>query len=447
MNNRSDILSKLKKDAFAIFQAGLAAVEPEAAVYRYAKREGKRLLMGETSYDLSAYQHIYLIGAGKAASPMVSAMENLLGENLSGGVAVVKYGHILKPGKITIMEAGHPVPDENGLKGAELVMQIACRAGENDLVICLLSGGGSALLSLPAPGITLPDKQETVKILLGCGATIHEINSIRKHISGIKGGRLAEAAYPATFLSLILSDVVGDDLDVIASGPTVPDAGTYSDCLEIIDRYGISEKLPSAVFRHLQNGNAGLIPETPKPRLPVFRRTGNLIIGSNMEAILSAKRKAQELGYNILILSSMMEGETREAARFHSAIAKEIRKTGHPLPPPACILSGGETTVTVTGDGKGGRNQEFALAAALDISGYGNIVIFSAGTDGTDGPTDAAGAVADTTTVDRALKEKRTARDDLSNNDAYHFFQSIHDLVITGPTHTNVMDLRIMLVG
>lgn len=441
------MLLKLRKDATAIFHAGLAAAEPKAAVYRYGKREGNRLLMGEKAYDLSAYQNIYLIGAGKAASPMVSAMETLLGDKLSGGVAVVKYGHIVTPGKITIMEAGHPVPDENGRKGAQAVMGFANRAGENDLVICLLSGGGSALLSLPAPGITLPDKQETVKVLLACGATIHEINAIRKHISGIKGGRLAEAAYPATCLSLILSDVVGDDLDVIASGPTVPDAGTYSDCMEIIRRYDISEKLPCAVFRHLQNGQAGRIPETPKPQLPVFHRTQNFIIGSNMEAIRSAKGKARELGYNTLILSSMMEGETREVARVHAAIAKEIRKTGQPLPPPACILSGGETTVTVTGDGKGGRNQEFALAAAMDISGYENIVIFSAGTDGTDGPTDAAGAVADTTTVTRALGKKRSARDDLSNNDAYHFFQSIHDLVITGPTHTNVMDLRIMLVG
>jgi hydroxypyruvate reductase len=447
MKSQSSILSGLKKDARSIFHAGLDAVEPETAIYRSCKREADNLFIGDKTYDLSKYENIYLIGAGKAASPMAFAMETLLDDRLSGGVAVVKYGHFSKSNRIKIIEAGHPVPDENGVKGAESIMQIAIQAGENDLVICLISGGGSALLPFPAPGITLEDKQETIKILLSCGAAINEINSIRKHLSGIKGGRLAQAAYPASFISLLLSDVVGDDLDVIASGPSVPDSSTYQDCMEIITRYGMIKKLPDSVLRHLQNGLAGLVPETPKPQDPVFSKTGNLIIGSNMDAIRSAKIKAQNLGYNTLILSSMIQGETREVARVHAAIAKEIRKTGQPLSPPACILSGGETTVTLSGNGKGGRNQEFALAAAIDIDGHENIVIFSAGTDGTDGPTDAAGAVADSTTITRASGKRLHAFEYLSNNDAYHFFHSINDLVITGPTLTNVMDLRIILVG
>jgi glycerate 2-kinase len=447
MNSQTNILSKLKKDAETIFRAGLEAVEPEAAVYRYSKRKGDHLTIGNKTYDLPAYDNVYLIGAGKAASPMASAMETLLDDKLSGGIAVVKYNHFTERNKIKIIEAGHPVPDANGLKGAEAVMDIARHAGEKDLIICLISGGGSALLSLPAQKITLKDKQETVKILLACGATINEINSIRKHISGIKGGLLTRAAFPATFVSLILSDVVGDDLDVIASGPSVPDSSTYTECMDIINRYGISDKLPDTVFNHLQNGLAELIPETPKPKDPIFHKTANLIIGSSMEAIQSAKIKAQNLGYNTLVLSSMIEGETKEVARVHAAIAKEIRKTGQPLPPPACILTGGETTVTIKGNGKGGRNQEFALAAAMDIAGHENIVIFSAGTDGTDGPTDAAGAVADPTTIKRAHEKNFNAREYLSNNDAYHFFQAINDLVITGPTNTNVMDMRIVLVS
>jgi len=447
MKSQSSILSGLKKDARSIFHAGLEAVEPETAIYRSCKREADNLFIGDKTYDLSKYENIYLIGAGKAASPMAFAMETLLDDRLTSGVAVVKYGHFSKSNRIKIIEAGHPVPDENGVKGAESIMQIAIQAEENDLVICLISGGGSALLPFPAPGITLEDKQETIKILLSCGAAINEINSIRKHISGIKGGRLAQTAYPASFVSLLLSDVVGDDLDVIASGPSVPDSSTYQDCMEIITRYGIVKKLPDSVLRHLQNGLAGLVPETPKPQDPVFSKTRNLIIGSNMDAICSAKIKAQNLGYNTLILSSMIQGETREVARVHAAIAKEIRKTGHPLSPPACILSGGETTVTLSGNGKGGRNQEFALAAAIDIDGHENIVIFSAGTDGIDGPTDAAGALADSTTIKRASGKRLHAFEYLSNNDAYHFFHAINDLIITGPTLTNVMDLRIILVG
>jgi len=447
MKYQSEKTVKLRKDAEKIFRAGLAAVEPGAAIHKFCRRNNDTLHIGNKNYELSRFGRIHVIGAGKAAAPMATAIEEILEDKISSGVINVKYGHVNKPGRIKVIEAGHPIPDQNGRDGTESIMDLAESSRENDLVICLISGGGSALLPLPATGITLKDKQDTIKILLSCGASIDEINSIRKHISGIKGGMLARAVYPAALVSLILSDVVGDDLDVIASGPSVPDSSTYEDCTEIIRHYEISDKLPKTVYSYICKGASGLIPETPKPGDPIFEKTADLIIGSNMEAILSAKKKAEELGYSTIVLSSMIEGETKHVARVHAAIAKEIRKTGNPLPAPACILSGGETTVTITGNGRGGRNQEFSLAAALDISKHQDIVIFSAGTDGTDGPTDAAGAVADTTTVKRALEKQADPGTFLSNNDSYNFFRIIDDLVLTGPTNTNVMDLRIVLVA
>ncbi|MFO7560736.1 MAG: glycerate kinase [Desulfobacterales bacterium] len=438
---------KLRKDAEKIFYAGLAAVEPGAAIHKFCRHDNDTLYIGNKNYDLSRFDRVYVIGAGKAAAPMATAIEEILEDKISGGIITVKYGHLSKSGRINVIEAGHPIPDQNGRDGAESILSLAEGAGKNDLVICLISGGGSALLPLPAEGITLKDKQDAIKVLLSCGASIDEVNSIRKHISGIKGGMLARAAYPATLVSLILSDVVGDDLDVIASGPSIPDSSTYEDCMGILSHYNISDSLPEAVYAHICKGASGLIPETPKPGDPVFKKTASLIIGSNMEAITSAKKKAEEIGYNTIVLSSMIEGETKHVARVHAAIAKEIRKTGNPLSPPACILSGGETTVTITGNGRGGRNQEFSLAAALDIATYQDIVVFSAGTDGTDGPTDAAGAVADTTTVKRALEKKIDPVNFLLDNDSYNFFRILDDLVITGPTNTNVMDLRIILVA
>ncbi len=281
---------------------------------------------------------------------------------------------------------------------------------------------------------------------MSCGATIHEINTIRKHLSRVKGGQLANAAYPATIVSLLLSDVVGDDLDVIGSGPTVPDSSTYFDCLEIVSKYQIKKRLPPAVIKHIEAGTSGKIPETPKQGDKVFNKTINLVIGSNIEAITAAKSCAENLGYNTLILSSMIEGETRDVARVHAAMAKEVLKTGNPLPKPACILSGGETTVTLTGKGLGGRNQEFVLAAAIEIDAHETIVVLSAGTDGNDGPTDAAGAVADTYTLGKAAGLNLNPRSFLSNNDSFHFFEKLGDLFVTGPTNTNVMDLRIMLI-
>lgn len=439
-------IAAIKNDAVRIFQKGVQAVEPGAAVKKYCRLEDRKLLVGEMVYDLSLFKRLYVIGTGKATAPMAAAIEDLLGSRIAGGIINVKYKHTAELDRINLREAGHPVPDNNGQQGAEAIYNLVKEAGDDDLVICLISGGGSALLPLPFAGLTLKDKQDTTNVLLSCGATIHEINAIRKHTSMIKGGRLAQAAYPATLISLMLSDVVGDDLDVIASGPTVPDSSTYEDCLNIFNKYNITKKLPETVVKHIKAGVSKKVAETPKPGNPVFEKTYNLVIGSNIEAIMTAKQEAENLGYNTLVLSSMIEGETRQVALVHGAIAREILKTGYPLPPPACILSGGETTVNITGKGLGGRNQEFALAAAIDITGKENIVVLSGGTDGTDGPTDAAGAIVDTTTLRRAKVLGLDPYHFLSNNDSYHFFEKTGDLLMTGPTNTNVMDLRIMLI-
>jgi len=437
----------MRRDAGRIFQAGLSAVDPAAAIRRYCRRSGETLAVGEQRYDLFRFKRIFVVGGGKAGAPMARAVEGILGDRISAGAVNVKYGHVAELDRVQLTESGHPVPDENGLSGARSMLELAAGAGKDDLVLCLISGGGSALLPLPAPGLTLADKQETTKVLLACGATIHEINAVRKHLSRIKGGRLAQAVYPATLATLVLSDVIGDDLDVIASGPTVADSSTFQDCADILSKYDIRGKLPGRVVRHIKEGTAGRKSETPKPGTPVFSETYNLIIGCNFEAIMAAKHEAEQLGYASLVLSSMLEGETRYVAQVHGAIGREILKSGNPLKPPACILSGGETTVTLKGKGLGGRNQEFSLAAAMDIAGCGRIVVFSAGTDGTDGPTDAAGAIADSTTIERAESMGLKPGRFLEENDSYHFFRQLEDLFITGPTNTNVMDLRIMLVS
>ena len=447
MSPDTNVPTQLRRDAETIFSAGIAAVDPQAAVAKHCRIEKNRFTAGGRTYDLNRFRDIFVIGAGKAAAPMARALEVMLGNRIRTGRVNVKYGHTTPLEHVEIVEAGHPVPDASGEKGSDAILRLARGSGAGDVILCVISGGGSALLPLPAQGLTLGDKQETSGVLLSCGAGIHDINAIRKHTSGIKGGRLAEAAWPAHVISLILSDVVGDDLDVIASGPTVPDSSTFKECLAIAGRYDIESRLPENVMRHLRSGAAGRSPETPKADHPAFGHTQNLIVGSNFEAIEAARKKAEALGYCTLVLSSMIEGETRHVAGVHGAIAREVARTGHPVPPPACILSGGETTVTLAGKGLGGRNQEFALAAAMDIDGAPRqIVVLSGGTDGTDGPTDAAGAVADTGTVQRAEALGLTARAYLENNDAYRFFDRLGDLLITGPTNTNVMDLRIILV-
>jgi len=429
-----------------IFKAGVKAVDPERAVQKYVRRQGNQLFVGDCSYILDSYKRIFLIGAGKGTAPMAKAVEDILGPYLNNGWIVVKYGHGLPLKKTDIMEAGHPIPDKAGLEAAEELLKQAQECTEEDLIICAFSGGGSALLPAPFPPLTLDQKQETTRLLLECGATINEINSIRKHLSRSKGGWLAKEAYPATVVSLLLSDVIGDRLDVIASGPTVPDESTYSDCIKIIDRYELSDRLPKSVADYFKKGAAGSLPETPKAGDPVFSKVQNLIVGNNRESLLAAKERAISLGYNTIILSSQIEGEAREVAQVFAAIGKEISQANLPISPPACIIAGGETTVTIQGRGKGGRSQELALACAIAIDGWKGISLLSAGTDGTDGPTDAAGAIVNGTTCKRARQTNLYPRGFLLANDSYTFFESLGDLLKTGPTRTNVMDIICMLV-
>jgi hydroxypyruvate reductase len=431
--------SALSRDALRIFHAALKAADPAEAVLRRIKLTPNVLAAGRQRYHLEKFRNVYVIGAGKASAQMAQPIERLLGKRISGGLINVKYGHTARLRRIDLNECGHPIPDRNGELGAQRIADLARQAGPADLVVGLISGGASALLPLPAPPITLEEKQETTRLLLHCGANIHELNCVRKHISTVKGGQLAQLAWPATVLTLILSDVIGDDLDVIGSGPTVPDRSTFADARSILAKYGIAAKVPAAVRERLSE-NAS---ETPKPGDKIFEHVQNLIVGSNRLAVDAAAQQARALGYHTLVLSTFIEGETRDVARVHAAIAKEIRATGRPVKPPACVISGGETTVTIRGHGQGGRNQEFALAAALDIAGLKDVVILSAGTDGTDGPTDAAGAIADGGTIARAALDAAAY---LANNDSYHFFEHLGDLIKTGPTGTNVADVRVLLL-
>ncbi|MBT8395614.1 MAG: glycerate kinase [Gemmatimonadetes bacterium] len=438
--------SDLRSHALTIFQAGLQAANPVEAVERHLHLDGHTLLVHGVPYSLREFGRVLVVGMGKASAVMAKTLTTLLGSRISGGLINVKYGHRFPLSGIRVVEAGHPVPDEAGLRGTKEMIRFLGDTTEEDLVFCLISGGGSALSPAPAKGVSLGDKQDVTRRLLDCGATIHEINSVRKHLSRIKGGRLAGLAQPSALVALILSDVIGDDLDTIASGPTVPDRSTFYDSLRILSRYNLSEAIPQAALRHLEAGARGEIPETPKAMDPAFEKAQNVVVGSNAMAVRAAREKARELGYNPLILSSYVEGETREVARVHAAIAKEVLGSGNPVPPPACIISGGETTVTMQGGGKGGRNQEFALASALEIEGLNRVLIMSVGTDGTDGLTDAAGAFALGDTVERGQSKGLDAESHLAVNDSYNFFEPLDDLIITGPTLTNVMDLRLVLV-
>ena len=439
-------IAQSKKDALAIFNAGVEAVDPAQAINKHCRLVNNRLTVGNKETDLSDFDRISVVGTGKASAAMAQAMEALLGDRLDSGIVLTKYYHALPLDKLQVVQAGHPVPDEQGFRGAQQIVQMLDKADEKDLIFFLISGGGSALLPYPYQGLTLEDKQEVTKILLDAGANIHEINALRKHLSHVKGGRLAQIAYPATLISLILSDVIGDDLDSIASGPTVPDRSTYEDCLNIMDKYRIFERIPPAAAEILQKGARGEIEETPKPGDPVFERTQDQIIGSNIMAVEAAARESEKLGYNTLVLSTFIEGETRDVAGVHASIAREILSSGNPVNRPACVLSGGETTVTIRGKGMGGRNQEFVLAASIGIESLPGVIVLSAGTDGTDGPTNAAGAISDGTTVARARKLGMNPGHYLRDNDSYSFFEALDDLIITGPTYTNVMDLRIVLV-
>lgn len=414
----------LRRDARSIFQAALAAADPSRAVEKHLR-----------AIDYDRFRNVFVVGAGKAGASMAKAAERVLGRRIAAGFVNVKHVQGVRLRRIRLNQSGHPEPDSRGMDGARQIAAIAQSAERGDLVICLISGGASALMPLPAPPVTLEEKRAVTALLLAAGADIHQFNTVRKHLSRIKGGQLARMAWPARVETLALSDVVGDDLDVIGSGPTAPDRSTFADARAVLERFAIWKRAPQSVREQL----SGSSEETPKPGDAIFRRVRNQVIGSNRIALAAAARRARELGYRTQILSSEIVGETRDVARMHAAILREAaRRRGA-----QCIASGGETTVTIRGQGLGGRNQEFTLAAAIDIAGLRDALVFSAGTDGSDGPTDAAGAVADGATLER----NPAARESLDRNDSYGYFDSLGDLIKTGPTHTNVMDIHLMLLG
>jgi hydroxypyruvate reductase len=428
----SDSKTKPRRDALAIFQAALDAADPARAVRQHVRLDGNTLVAGISSagrydkvahYNLADFDRIWIAGAGKAAVAMAVALEDLLGNRITGGCIGVPEGSASQLRRIQAMEAAHPFPDRRSVAAGREIARLASECGRRDLLLCVISGGASSLLALPAPGVTLATKKRVTKLLQARGATIHELNTVRKHLSAIKGGYLARLAYPATVIALILSDVIGDNLDAIGSGPTVADPTTCAGAQGVLERYRIPT-LP--------------LTETPKPRDPVFRRVRNILVGSNRQSIEAARSKAENLGYRTIVLSTTIDGETRDIARMHAAIVKELVVTGGRR---VCFLSGGETTVTLRGKGLGGRNQEFVLAALEALEGTRGVTIFSAGTDGRDGPTDAAGAVAESST-----RNPPDTRQFLDENDSYHFFEREGGLIKTGPTGTNVMDVRILLV-
>jgi len=446
--SKEAILEKLRADADKILRACLDAADPAEAVKRFVSlQEDNRLVCPDFQIQLNDVDRIVLVGAGKGSAPMAKAIEDLLDDRLAGGAICVKYGHGIPLKKVEVIEAGHPVPDEAGREAVSKIIGILESAGPKDLVISCISGGGSALMPAPAAGISLGDKQEITQQLLAVGANIYEINAVRKHLSDAKGGNLMRRAYPAFVINLMLSDVIGEDPGTIASGPFAPDSSTFQDALDILDRYGLKSKAPTAIAARIRNGAAGKVPETPKHGDPIFSKVRNIVVGSNILSLYAGRSKAEELGYKALILSSSIQGDTTEAALFHWALAKEVRTTGNPIRPPACLLSGGETTVVLKGNGRGGRNQEFALSLVRKAAEVPRALFVSAATDGTDGPTDAAGAVVDSLSLERAVEAGLNPDAFLKNNDSYTFFEKLGDLIITGPTRTNVMDVRIVLVA
>ena len=430
-----------REDMMAVLAAALKAVDPAQAVRNCVRREGSRLEVGDNAYDLDSFKRILVVGAGKASGPMAQALEEILGDRLEGGVVNVKEGYAVDTQQIELIEAAHPVPDESGLRGTDRILRLAAEANADDLVFCLISGGGSALMELPAGGITLDDLQQLTDLLLRSGATINEVNTVRKHISQVKGGGLARAAAPATLIALILSDVVGNPLDFIASGPTVPDTTTFQDAWNLLGKFNLQDAIPQSVRAQLERGLNQSIPETPKEGDPIFARTASVLVGSNEIAARAALDAAQKLGYNTTLVTTWVEGEAREVAKVMAGVAKGLIRHHSPLPPPACLIFGGETTVTVRGEGKGGRSQEMALAASLALDGWENVAVMAVGTDGTDGPTDAAGGIADGTVAARARALNLDPLAYLDSNDSYHFLRQTDALLVTGPTNTNVNDL------
>ncbi|MEM1585904.1 MAG: glycerate kinase [Candidatus Bathyarchaeia archaeon] len=455
VKNREEILNnalsegdrRAREIALNSIERAVEAADPKNIVYSRVKVvEGKMIINGET-FNLESFKRIFVVGGGKASGYMAEAIEEILGDKINNGIIVIPHGTSgnFNLRFIKVHEASHPIPDEDSVKGARRILELAERAEESDLIMCLISGGGSSLMAYPHDGISLEDKRRVTDILLKCGAKIDEINAVRKHLSGFKGGRLARVAYPATVISLLLSDVIGDPLDVIASGPTVPDPTTFRDAINVLKKYNVWNDTPETVRNFLVSGDGGLVEETPKAGDQCFKRVHNFVIGNNRLACMAAIDELRREGLNTLLLTTYMEGEARVIGSFFGSIIREVIVSWSPIRRPAGIVAGGETTVTVIGKGKGGRNQEIALSSALRISGMNGVAIASFSTDGIDGPTDAAGAIADGSTIERSRMMGLDAEGYLFNNDSYTFFKHLGDLIFTGPTGTNVNDVTILV--
>ena len=439
--------------ATQIMAAAVGAVDPYEATLGHLKRRGDRLELNGESFDLTQYQRVYLVGAGKAGAPMARAVIECLGGRLEEGLVIVKEGYALDGDDLAVMgveifEAGHPIPDERGRQGTLRIIELLNGVTVDDMVVCVISGGGSALMHALVPGVSLVDLQRLTSVLLAAGADIFEINTLRKHLDQIKGGGLARAAAPAQVVTLILSDVIGDPLDVIASGPTVPDSSTFADAWAVLTRYELLDQVPGSIRKHLERGLRGDVPDTPKQGDQIYRRVTNRIVGNNLQAAEAALETACRAGYHGLLLTTDLQGEASRAGRTLGALVRQVKRArdAYALTKPLCLVAGGETTVTISGEGKGGRNQELALSAVEELAGLDGVGLVTLASDGGDGPTDAAGAVVTGETYKRASAVGLVPRDYLSCNDSYHFFEALDDLIKTGPTQTNVNDLTFLFI-
>jgi hydroxypyruvate reductase len=440
-------LAALRRAARRILDAAIAAGDANRLTRQALAREGSRLRVGGRAFDLGRVRRVVVVGAGKASGTMAQAAEAVLDGVPLEGLVAVKERRDPGPRRVRVVESGHPIPDARGEAAGEAILRLARDAGSDDLVLCLISGGGSALTPSPVSGVTLAEKQAVTRLLLECGATINELNAVRKHLSRLKGGQLARAAHPASVVALLLSDVIGDPLDVIASGPTAPDPTTYDDALAVLDRFGLRARVPAAVRTHLEGGARGEVEDTPKPGDPVLAGVTNLVIGNNGLVVDAAVEEARRVGLTPCLLTRRLQGEAREVARVFAAVLDEVARSGSPVGRPACVIAGGETTVTIGGRGTGGRCQEFALALVPELAAMRDVVVLAAGTDGSDGPTDAAGAVVDPSTLERSRGLGLDVRRALAENDSHAIFAALGDLVVTGPTGSNLMDVYLGVVG
>jgi glycerate 2-kinase len=445
-NGETTILKEARTIALDSLEAAINAADPNGLVHSKVKLEGDTLAADSYAYNLQRFKHIYVVGGGKASAAMAQAIEEILGSHLTAGIVNVSKGAKAKTHIIKLNKAGHPIPDKSGVKGTQRMMALAQKATADDLVICLISGGGSSLMPLPREGVTLEDKQKLTDALLKSGAPIAEINVVRKHLSAFKGGWLAKTAHPATVLTLILSDVVGDALDAIASGPTAPDTSTFADAKKVLESHSLWQTAPTSIRKAISDGVEGKIEETPKPGDPTFQSVRNLVIGNNRTASQACAEYLKTKGIKTIHIDEPLDVEAKQAGQALANLAGKVSAFGFSLPKPLGIVAGGETTVVVAGKGLGGRNQELALSAAMNLKDAESCVIASLSTDGVDGPTDAAGAVVDCFTVKRAAKAGIDAERVLPDNDSYHFFAKLDDLIFTGPTGTNVNDISVIIV-